>query len=54
MFKYVNTLSIDNKTFAKWDKPFSNNPLVTATKTIDSVHDELGKEAKKAKKAEEK
>lgn len=49
MFKYVNTLSIDNNTFTKWDKPFSNNSIVTATKTIDSVHDELGKEAKKAK-----
>ena len=59
-FSFVNTLSIDNSTFTRWDKPppttnsVSPSPgsmvnIINATKTIDSVHDELGKEAKKAK-----
>lgn len=59
-FPFVNTLSIDSSTFNKWDSPpastssVSPSPgsaisIITSTKTIDSVHDELGKEAKKAK-----
>ena len=48
-FSYINNLSIDSTTFRKWDNPPNNNPIISATKTIDSVHDELGKEAKKAK-----
>ena len=48
-FSYINNLSIDSNTFRKWDNPPNNNPVISATKTIDSVHDELGKEATKAK-----
>ena len=61
-FSFVNTLSIDAATFIRWDNstttptnsvsPSPGTPLktiITATKTLDSVHDELGKEAKKAK-----
>ena len=48
-FSYINNLSIDSNTFRKWDNPPNNNPIISAAKTIDSVHDELGKEAKKAK-----
>jgi len=58
-YNIVNTLSIDSGTFNKWDDSrtpttsVSPSPggvtIILATKTIDSVHDELGKEANKAK-----
>ena len=59
-FPVVNTLSIDATTFIKWDSPPASTnsvspspgsivPIINATKTIDSVHDELGKEGKNAK-----
>ena len=59
-FLNVNTLSIDIATFNRWGNPPTSSssvspspgsaiPIITSTKTIDSVHDELGKEAKKAK-----
>lgn len=48
-FLYINNLCIDSTTFRKWDTPPNNNNLIYATKTLDSVHDELGKEAKKAR-----
>ena len=59
-FRFVNTLSIDSATFNKWDSspdstssvspsPDSTVKIIKATKTLDSVHDELGKEAIKAK-----
>ena len=59
-FKFVNTLSIDSATFNKWDSspdstssvspsPDLTVKIIKATKTLDSVHDELGKEAIKAK-----
>ena len=58
-FNIVNTLSIDSGTFTRWDDSRTPTtsvspspggvPIILATKTIDSVHDELGKEANNAK-----
>ena len=49
-FKYINNLSINSETFSKWGTPPPNSgDIITATKTIDSVHDELGKESNKSK-----
>ena len=48
-FLHINNLCIDSTTFRKWDTPPNNNNIIYAAKTLDSVHDELGKEAKKAK-----